>query len=45
MGFIFMDPIECNLNLIYKFYANLQVDARTQIVLVQGVEVNMSWWP
>lgn len=39
---IFANPLKCNLSMVQEFYANLQADAQTQFVEVQGVQVNMS---
>ncbi|KAH0715230.1 hypothetical protein KY284_008135 [Solanum tuberosum] len=42
MGFIFQDPSECNVSVVWEFYANWKPDARSHFVTVRGVEVPLT---
>lgn len=42
LGFLFQEPWPCNLSLVWEFYANLSKEQQTQLVVIQGMEINIS---
>lgn len=40
--FMFGDTQDCHLSMVCEFYANLQPEGKTQILIVLGVEVNIT---
>ncbi|KAG5595757.1 hypothetical protein H5410_036989 [Solanum commersonii] len=42
MGIIFQDPSECNVSVVWEFYANWKLDNRSHFVTVRGVEVPLT---
>ncbi|KAH0710902.1 hypothetical protein KY284_012329 [Solanum tuberosum] len=42
MDFICQDPSECNVSVVWEFYANWKPDARSHIVIVRGMEVPLT---
>ncbi|KAG5611385.1 hypothetical protein H5410_022666, partial [Solanum commersonii] len=43
MGFIFQDPLECNVSVVWEFYANWKLDAHSYFMIVRGMESTAKW--
>lgn len=43
LAFLFEEPLPCNLSLVCEFYANMNIEARSQVVKVWEIEVNITF--
>lgn len=42
LTFLFKNILPCNLSLVREFYANIKIEVRSQVVMVWGIEVNIT---